>query len=270
MTGPSIGNDSVVGVTRLLRRLRDEPATRANRGLEEASGTAEPGAAAIAGAVGRSVSEEAAETELWRRLAEPVRRAARQRLGRRQLAVADEDDVCVSVFRQFFHGVREGRYEAVRNTPQARGMLRRMAIDKTIDLVRFHTARRRRPEGGWADGEQITSAAAERFVAPEEVVADRAELEALIAKLSRRTLQRIATMKLQGYTNEEIAGELGCAKRTVERKLAMIRRLWGDLIGDDASSPRSSSSHDAAGGSCSGAGRLGAGRLERGQSGAET
>jgi DNA-binding CsgD family transcriptional regulator len=32
--------------------------------------------------------------------------------------------------------------------------------------------------------------------------------------------------KLEGYTNDEIAAKLGCARRTVERKLRVIRAVW--------------------------------------------
>jgi DNA-binding NarL/FixJ family response regulator len=31
---------------------------------------------------------------------------------------------------------------------------------------------------------------------------------------------------MDGYSNEEIAQELGCVERTVERKLNVIRRVW--------------------------------------------
>jgi DNA-directed RNA polymerase specialized sigma24 family protein len=35
---------------------------------------------------------------------------------------------------------------------------------------------------------------------------------------------------VEGYTNEEIAGRLGCTVRSVERKLHRIRTRWeGDL-----------------------------------------
>jgi DNA-directed RNA polymerase specialized sigma24 family protein len=36
----------------------------------------------------------------------------------------------------------------------------------------------------------------------------------------------VATFKLEGYTNEEIADRLGCVVSTVERKLARIRGKW--------------------------------------------
>jgi hypothetical protein len=39
-------------------------------------------------------------------------------------------------------------------------------------------------------------------------------------------LRAIALAKMQGDTVEQIAAHLGCAPRTVERKLRMIRSLW--------------------------------------------
>ena len=40
------------------------------------------------------------------------------------------------------------------------------------------------------------------------------------------TLRKVAVWKMEGYTNEEIAGHLGCVPRTVERRLREIRQIW--------------------------------------------
>jgi DNA-directed RNA polymerase specialized sigma24 family protein len=40
----------------------------------------------------------------------------------------------------------------------------------------------------------------------------------------------VATFKLEGYTNEEIASRLGCVVSTVERKLARIRNMWAGEV----------------------------------------
>jgi DNA-directed RNA polymerase specialized sigma24 family protein len=58
---------------------------------------------------------------------------------------------------------------------------------------------------------------------------------ALLAEESRRLLERldneqlraIALYKLEGHTNDEIAGKLGCERVTVQRKLRLIRQIWG-------------------------------------------
>ncbi len=44
--------------------------------------------------------------------------------------------------------------------------------------------------------------------------------------LADETLRQIASWKLEGYTNEEIAAQLGCALRTVANKLKLIRLKW--------------------------------------------
>ena len=49
----------------------------------------------------------------------------------------------------------------------------------------------------------------------------------LLERLGEAELRSIALWKLEGYTNEEIAAKLDCVPRTIERKLHVIRRLWG-------------------------------------------
>ena len=52
------------------------------------------------------------------------------------------------------------------------------------------------------------------------------ELDRLLDKLADDTLRRIALGKLEGYTNRELAQELGISLRAVERKLSIIRSKW--------------------------------------------
>jgi DNA-directed RNA polymerase specialized sigma24 family protein len=49
-------------------------------------------------------------------------------------------------------------------------------------------------------------------------------------ELGDSSLQRVATLKLEGYTNKEIAARLGCVTSTVERKLARIRHQWAGEV----------------------------------------
>ena len=48
----------------------------------------------------------------------------------------------------------------------------------------------------------------------------------LFEVLRDEDLRRIAVWKLEGHTVDEIAAELGCARRTVARRLELIRTLW--------------------------------------------
>src|SRR5262249_31767042 len=49
--------------------------------------------------------------------------------------------------------------------------------------------------------------------------------EGLLARLRDPALRQLAVWKLEGYTNAEIAARLGCSVPTVERRLAIMRRL---------------------------------------------
>jgi DNA-directed RNA polymerase specialized sigma24 family protein len=50
----------------------------------------------------------------------------------------------------------------------------------------------------------------------------------LFAALGQEELRRIAALRMEGYTAEEIAEQLGCARRTVNRRLLLIRQIWLD------------------------------------------
>jgi hypothetical protein len=39
-------------------------------------------------------------------------------------------------------------------------------------------------------------------------------------------LRRIAILKMDGYSNQDIAESVGCVRRSVERKLHLIAGLW--------------------------------------------
>jgi DNA-directed RNA polymerase specialized sigma24 family protein len=48
----------------------------------------------------------------------------------------------------------------------------------------------------------------------------------LLAVLQDDSLRNVALWKMEGYTNKQIAGRLGCIEQTVERKLRSIRQIW--------------------------------------------
>jgi DNA-directed RNA polymerase specialized sigma24 family protein len=59
-----------------------------------------------------------------------------------------------------------------------------------------------------------------------ELVLMMLEVEEFLQRIDDPTNRKIATMKLDGYTNREIARVLGLKKKTVERKLENIRTTY--------------------------------------------
>ena len=47
-----------------------------------------------------------------------------------------------------------------------------------------------------------------------------------LGSLAEESQRVVALLKLEGYSNEEIARSLDCSSRTVERKLEVIRKRW--------------------------------------------
>jgi DNA-directed RNA polymerase specialized sigma24 family protein len=58
------------------------------------------------------------------------------------------------------------------------------------------------------------------------MVAD--ECRVLLGRLRDDSLRRVALLRMEGYTNEEVADRLGCSLRTIARKIELIRRTWAD------------------------------------------
>lgn len=51
-------------------------------------------------------------------------------------------------------------------------------------------------------------------------------LERRLASLAYPELRQIARRRLEGFTNREIADQLDCTERSVERRLERIRSKW--------------------------------------------
>ena len=48
----------------------------------------------------------------------------------------------------------------------------------------------------------------------------------MLDQLGDDALRQIALWRMEGYTSDEIADRLGCARRTVARRLDLIRQIW--------------------------------------------
>ena len=51
------------------------------------------------------------------------------------------------------------------------------------------------------------------------------EYRRLLDRLGDDVLRKVAVLRMEGFTTDAIAGQLGCARRTVARQLALIRQI---------------------------------------------
>lgn len=163
---------------------------------------------------------------LWERYFARLVALARSRLATARKGVSDEEDAALSAFDSFCRGAVDGRFPRLDDRDDLWRVLVVIVHRKAAD----HAKRERRLKRGGPDlstveidWEVVLSSEPGPDVAAE--VAE--ECERLLALLGDETLRAIAVGKMEGYTVEELAEKLGCAPRTVERKLRLIRELWG-------------------------------------------
>jgi RNA polymerase sigma factor (sigma-70 family) len=167
--------------------------------------------------------EEAVVQELLERYFQRLVGLARARLrGRAGLAAYDED-VALSAFKSLCLGAKAGQFPRLNDRDDLWRVLAVMTVRKAIDLQR-----RRKREAPLGEGEL------ERLLSEEPTPELAGELsdeyQRLLDRLGDAQLQTIALWKVEGFSNEEIAGRLGCAVRSVERKLHRIRALWQEEL----------------------------------------
>jgi DNA-directed RNA polymerase specialized sigma24 family protein len=171
---------------------------------------------------------DAAAQPLWEHYFDRLVRLARSRLRklRGQRAFGDAEDAALSAFDSFCQGAKRGQYPQLKDRDDLWRLLVVITKRKVADQVRAEMAKKR-GEGKVLGGEGL-----DHFVDPEPspefaaMMADevRYRLNALGDERSRR----IVAMRMEGYTDDEIARHLGYTRRTVQRELALIRKEWSE------------------------------------------
>jgi DNA-directed RNA polymerase specialized sigma24 family protein len=183
----------------------------------------------------QSGDRDAAE-KLWQRYFARLVGLARARLQGSPRRVADEEDVALSAFDSFCRGAEQGRFPRLDDRDDLWQLLVTITARKAYQLALHH---RRQKRGGnavldeaalaGAAGPGAAEAGLEQLLGREptpEFAAQAAEdYQRLLAALPHEELRAVARWKLEGYRNEEIAERLGCAPRSVGRKLHVIRAV---------------------------------------------
>jgi DNA-directed RNA polymerase specialized sigma24 family protein len=178
--------------------------------------------------------DQAVADPLWRRFFQRMVGLARDRLQGRARAAADEEDVALSAFDSFCRGAEQGRFPQLNDRHDLWRLLFTLTERKAIALLRREHRQKR--GGGRVVGEGALAGPDSpggtldqmvgREPSPELAAILAEEVACRLEALAEDDLRAIALAKMEGRTVEQIAARLGCAPRTVERKLRMIRSLW--------------------------------------------
>jgi DNA-directed RNA polymerase specialized sigma24 family protein len=172
--------------------------------------------------------DRAAIQALWQRYHEPLLRVAEARLRGAPCRAGDGEDVTVDAFLRFCADIqKEGRFPNLSNRDHLLRLMARFTAFEALDFRARAVRRHRAVRGDSALGE----AGFELHAGQEPPPEFQAQVASLLDKLSKLTelddqLPRVAQMRLEGCTNQEIAAVLDCSVATVERRVSLIRRHW--------------------------------------------
>ncbi|MEZ6120332.1 MAG: ECF-type sigma factor [Pirellulaceae bacterium] len=172
--------------------------------------------------------DQVAAELLWKRYCHQLMGLARKHLRHHPRRASDEEDVALSAFHVFCKGAAEGRFPELHDRDNLWRLLVVITARKASDHLKHEKPRT--PPGGAASQEVDVEQVIGNQPTPEFAAAVADQCDRLLAVLCDSMLQKIATMKLDSFTNEEIAAELGVSVRTVERKLSRIRAEWETVL----------------------------------------
>jgi RNA polymerase sigma factor (sigma-70 family) len=185
----------------------------------------------------REVKKGDAESarRLWERYFPKLVRLAQKKLAYLPRRMEDEEDVALSALDSFCRAADRGRFPQVNDRESLWRLLCRITHRKAVDLIRRSQRGMgdARVRGGFCLVGSSTTSSREPMapMAPLETAGDFAaivaeEVRRLLTMLPDDELRAIALFKMDGHTNQEIAREMGCAERTIERRLKYLRVIW--------------------------------------------
>jgi len=151
---------------------------------------------------------------------------ARRRISQRLASRLDPEDVVQSVFRTFFCHAKEGKFQ-IRDQDDLCKLLMRITVHKVLKQVEHHTAAKRDAHLETEQGNRTMDRMQEllsKDPTPEAQVMFIDQLEHVVAQLGP-TPRKILEMRMQGYTEKEIAVQMNVSDRTIRRVLERVRGL---------------------------------------------
>ncbi len=137
--------------------------------------------------------------------------------------------MALSAFASFCQAAEQQRFPQLANRDDLWRLLVTLTARKVWHRRRLEQSQKR--SGGVPNSQDFEvelDGIVGREPTPEFAAEVADELQSRLARLKKADLVAIALRKLDGYTNDEIAAQLGCARSTVERRLRLIRMHWSE------------------------------------------
>lgn len=184
-------------------------------------------------------SDPAAAEGLWHHFFLRLLEYSRKRLTKVSKRVYDEEDAAQSAFHSVVYGISSGRFPDLHDRNGLWRLLLVITSRKITKRLRFDLQKKRNINRLVTDSIFVSAAGGSVFDAVElalsreptpEFAAELMDVfEGLNQSMSGENLTEIVQLRLAGFNDNEIANRLSCSRRTVQRRLEIIRRQWSAM-----------------------------------------
>ena len=171
-----------------------------------------------------------ASEKIWNRYFERLLRFATVRMRGMPKVVADEEDIALSVLESVCMQLRSREDGGTEYADESGvwSLLVLICKRKIANQYAYQNRGKReiaRSESLFSDPGLLSELQSQQ-IEPAQMLEFNESMDQLFALLEKDVLKQVALAKVHGFTNSDIASQLGCSLSTVERKLRLIREIW--------------------------------------------
>lgn len=176
-----------------------------------------------------AAGDAAAASQLWRRFFPRIAAVARTAASSHMQRVADAEDAAQSAFVAFWQQAQRGDFDPALDRDGLWNVLATITVRKARKQARKEQAQKR--GGGRVLGEGDLPATSDGPMPLDQLLSQVSTqefdlmTEELLMALDPE-LREIAVLRLLGHNTREIAEQLGCTQRKIQRKLELLRLRW--------------------------------------------
>lgn len=170
--------------------------------------------------------DQAAVRPLWDRYFRRLVGLARKRLRDAPRRITDEEDVALSAFDSFCRNAEAGRFPDLTDRDSLWRLLAAFTVRKAAHYIRDAGRQKRGGRASTDERIEVIEEILGREPDPKMAAEVAEECQRLMTALGDEKLRRVALLRMDGHSIDEVAEQIGWAPRSVKRKLQLIRSIW--------------------------------------------
>ena len=185
----------------------------------------------------RNADDDSAR-RVWDHFGNRLLELAKGRLNSKTRRLYDEEDAVQSMFESVCFWFASGRFPDLKDRESLWRLMLVITGQKISNRHRFDLQQRRDVRRTVTDsvfnqhgqsGESAADMPDSREPSPEFAAEFVETCQCLFSRLADPLLEKVATLRMEGYTDTEVADRMGCSRRTVQRRLEIIRRHLSNM-----------------------------------------